>query len=136
MGCLGSLFIVCSDPWRSIVEVRQEDGLGTIDHEERHVASSSAGSCSQAPKYYRELSNPACTELVQSVEDPRLEALYERAVCALDLPIRPRVRDGRPIDLDVLFITESNEFPVGELREVVCDDGVWYSKMMDDVEEE
>ena len=45
------------------------------------------------------------------------------------------MRDGRPIDPDVLFITESNEGLVGELRAVVCDDGVWYSKMMDDVEE-
>ena len=44
--------------------------------------------------------------------------------------------DGCPIDPDVLLIAELNEFPVGELRAVVRDDGVWYSKMMDDVEEE
>ena len=53
----------------------------------------------------------------------------------LDLPIHLGVRDGRPIDPDVLFITESDEFPTGELR-VVVRDGVWYSKTMDDVEEE
>ena len=46
------------------------------------------------------------------------------------------MRDGRPIDPDVLFIAESNEFPASELRAVICDDGVWYSKTMDDVEEE
>jgi len=46
------------------------------------------------------------------------------------------VRDGGPIDPDVLFITESNEFLTGELCAIVRDDGVWYSKMMDDVEEE
>ena len=46
------------------------------------------------------------------------------------------VRDGCPIDLDVLFIIELNEFPAGELRALVYDDGVWYSKTMDDVEEE
>jgi len=46
------------------------------------------------------------------------------------------VRDGCPIDSDVLFITETNEFPTGELRAVVCDDGVRYSKAMDDVEKE
>ena len=44
-GCLGSLFIVCPNPWHSIVEVGWEDGLGTIDHEERCVAGGSAGSC-------------------------------------------------------------------------------------------
>ena len=46
------------------------------------------------------------------------------------------MHDGRPVDPDVLFIVESNEFPTGELCAVVYDDGVWYSKMMDDVEEE
>ena len=46
------------------------------------------------------------------------------------------MHDGHPIDPDVLFITESDEFPAGELRAVVCDVGVWYSKAMDDVEEE
>ena len=47
-----------------------------------------------------------------------------------------RGRDGRPINPDVLFIIESNEFLASELCAVVCDDGVWYSKVMDDVEEE
>ena len=54
----------------------------------------------------------------------------------LDLSVRSGVRDGSPIDSDVLFIVESNEFPTGELRAVVYDNGVWYSKAMDDVEEE
>ena len=54
----------------------------------------------------------------------------------LDLPVRSGVRDGGPIDPDVLFIAESNELPAGELCAIVCDDGVWYSKAMDDVEEE
>ena len=62
--------------------------------------------------------------------------MKKHAVCALDLPVRPGVCDGCPIDSDVLFITELNEFPAGELRAVVCDDGVRYSKAMDDVEEE
>ena len=44
--------------------------------------------------------------------------------------------DDGPIDSDVLFIAESNEFPAGELRAIVYDDGVRYSKAMDDVEEE
>ena len=36
----------------------------------------------------------------------------------------------------LLFITESKEFLAGELCAIVRDDGVWYSKTMDDVEEE
>ena len=54
----------------------------------------------------------------------------------LDLPIRSGVRDGGPIDPDVLFIIESNELLAGELCAIVRDDGVQYSKTMDDVEEE
>ena len=42
-GRLGSLFIVRPDPWCSIIEVGQEDGFGTLDHEEWHVASGLAG---------------------------------------------------------------------------------------------
>ena len=44
------------------------------------------------------------------------------------------MRDGGPIDLDVVFIIESKELLFGEL--CVHDDGVWDSKVMDDVEEE
>ena len=54
----------------------------------------------------------------------------------LDLPVRSGVRDGGPIDPDVLFIVESKEFLVGELCAIVHDDGVQDSKVMDDVEEE
>ena len=86
--------------------------------------------------YGRELSEPARAELVQPVENSRFEALKEHAVCALDLPVRPGMCDGCPVDSDVLFIIESNEFPTGELRAIVYDDGVRYSKAMDDVEEE
>ena len=46
------------------------------------------------------------------------------------------MRDSGPINPDVLFIVESKEFLTGELCVVVHDDGVQYSKAMDDVEEE
>ena len=46
------------------------------------------------------------------------------------------MRDSGPIHPDVVFIAESKELLAGELRAVVCDDGVWYSKAMDDVDEE
>ena len=46
------------------------------------------------------------------------------------------MRDGGPIDPDVLFIAESKEFLAGELCAIVHDDGVWESEAMDDVEEE
>ena len=75
MGCFASPFIVCPDPWCSIVEVRREDGLRTVDHEEWRVAGGLAGSSPHTPEHRRELGDPACTELVQPVEDPRLEAL-------------------------------------------------------------
>ena len=36
----------------------------------------------------------------------------------------------------MLFIAESKEFLAHELFAIIHDDGVWYSKAMDDVEEE
>ena len=46
------------------------------------------------------------------------------------------VRDGGPIDPDVVFIAESKELLYGELCVIIHDDGVWDPKVMDDVEEE
>ena len=50
--------------------------------------------------------------------------------------VRSGGRDGSPIDLDVLFITKSNEFLASELCAIIRDDGVWDFEAMDDVEEE
>ena len=74
-GCLGSLFIVHPDPWCSIVEVGREDGFGIIDHEEWSVASGPARGRPQTLEHHRKFCDPSSTKLVQSVEDPRLEAL-------------------------------------------------------------
>ena len=46
------------------------------------------------------------------------------------------VRHGGPIDMDVVFIVESEELCPGELHAIVHDNGVWDSKAMDYVEEE
>ena len=46
------------------------------------------------------------------------------------------MRDGGPIDPDVVFITELKELLAGELHTIVRDGGVWDSEVMDDVEEE
>ena len=54
----------------------------------------------------------------------------------LDLPVHAGVRYGGPIDVDVVFIVESEELLPGELCAIVHDNGVWDSKEMDDVKEE
>ena len=46
------------------------------------------------------------------------------------------MRHGGPIDVDVVFIVESKELFLYELRVVVHDNGVWDSKAIDDVKEE
>ena len=38
--------------------------------------------------------------------------------------------------MDMIFITELEELLPGELHVVVHDNGVWYSKAMDDIKEE
>ena len=82
------------------------------------------------------LGDPACAKFVQPVEDPRLKALKDHAICALDLPVHPGMRDRGPIDPNVVFIIESKELLLCELCAIVHDDEVWDSKPMDDVEEE
>ena len=74
-GRLGSLFVIRPDPWRSIVEVSREDSLGTVDHEEWHVAGGPSRGRPQAPEHRGKLDDPSSAKLVQPVEDPRLEAL-------------------------------------------------------------
>ena len=54
----------------------------------------------------------------------------------LDLPVRAGVCHGGPIDVDVVFIVESEKLLPSELHAVVHDNGVWDSKAMDDVKEE
>ena len=46
------------------------------------------------------------------------------------------VRYGGPVDMDVIFIAKLEELLPGELRVVVHDNGVRYSKVMDDIKEE
>jgi hypothetical protein len=52
---------------------------------------------------------------------------------ALNLPVRARVHHGGPVDVDVVVITEPEEFLPYELSVIVRDDRVWDSKAMDDV---
>ena len=74
-GHLGSVFIVRPNPRRSIIKVGQEDSLGTVDHEEWHVAGGPARGRPQALEHHRKLRDPSFAKLVQPVEDPRLEAV-------------------------------------------------------------
>ena len=74
-GRLSSLFIICSDPWHSIVEVGWEDSLRTVDHEDWRVASGLARGCPQSLEHHGKLRVPSSAKLVQPVEDPRLEDL-------------------------------------------------------------
>ena len=52
------------------------------------------------------------------------------------MPIRVGVRYGGPVDVDVIFIAELEELLPYELHAVVYDNGVQYSKVMDDIKEE
>ena len=63
-GRLSSLFIVCPDPRRSIIEVGQEDGIRTIDHEEWCVASGLARGRPQALEHRGKLRDPSSAKLV------------------------------------------------------------------------
>ena len=75
-------------------------------HEEWRVADGPARGRPQTPEHYRELGDPPPVKLVQSVKDHRLEALFDHAVCLLELTVRAGVRNSGPSDLDVILIVE------------------------------
>ena len=53
-----------------------------------------------------------------------------------NLPVCVGVRHDGPIDVDVVFIAELVELLSSELCAIIRDNGVWNSKVMDDVKEE
>jgi hypothetical protein len=59
----------------------------------------------------------------------RLESLEDHAIHPLHLPIGARVSD--PISID-----EPQELLACEVGPVICDDGVWHTKSVDDAQEE
>jgi hypothetical protein len=89
----------------------------------------------EVPENWRELGNPPPGELLQSIEDPRLESLQNHAVCAFDLPVHAWVHHGGLVDADVVIVAKFEKFLPCELRTVIRDDGVRDSKAVDDVEE-
>jgi hypothetical protein len=64
---------------------------------------------SQTLEDHGEFHNPSTTKLVQLVKYPWLEALQDHVVGALDLPVRPGVRHGRPIHTDMVIIAKIKE---------------------------
>ena len=52
------------------------------------------------------------------------------------MPIHVGVCYGGPVNMDVIFIAELEELLPGELHAIVHDNGVRYSKAMDDIKEE
>jgi hypothetical protein len=79
---------------------------------------------------------PFSARLVQSVENPGLEALQDHAIGPLHLTIGLWVRDGRPVHADVVLVAKFQEPPAGELRPVVGDDRFRHLELVDDVSEE
>jgi hypothetical protein len=109
--------------------------LGTVDHLERGETSCPTGGRPKAPKNRGELGNPPPSELLQSIEDSRLEPLQEHATHTFNLPVHAGVRHGGQVDADVITIIEFEEFLPYELCTIIRDDGVRDSKVVDDVGE-
>jgi hypothetical protein len=89
-----------------MLQVSGEDGLGSIDHEERHEACRSAQGHPQTLEDCREFCDPSVTKFIQPVEDPWLEALQDHVVGALDLPVRLGVCHRCLIHTDMVIIAE------------------------------
>jgi hypothetical protein len=54
----------------------------------------------------------------------------------LDLPVRPGVCHGYPINTDMVIVAKIKELFISELRVVVGDDGVWDPEAMNNIGEE
>jgi hypothetical protein len=74
--------------------------------------------------------------LVQSVENPWLEALQDHAVDPFHLTIGLWMRNCRPVHVDVVLVAELQEFPACKLGPIIGDDGVGHPEPVDDVGEE
>jgi hypothetical protein len=61
--------------------------------------------------------------------------LQDHTIWVLNLPIHSGVCYGSPINSNVVVIAEPEEFLSRKLCAVVGNNGVWYSKMVDDVSE-
>jgi hypothetical protein len=62
--------------------------------------------------------------------------LGDHVIRPLHLPISARVSDRGPVDPDPICVGELQELLPCEFGPVVCDDGVWNTKLVDDVQEE
>jgi hypothetical protein len=62
--------------------------------------------------------------------------LEDHAIRPLHLPIGARVSDRGPIDPDPISVGKLQELLACKVGPVVCDDGVWHTKSVDDVQEE
>ena len=75
-------------------------------------------------------------QLAQPTKDAWLEALDQHAIGVLHLPVCGGMSHGRPVDPYVVVVVEFPELFPCELRVVVRDYGIRYSKSMDNVEED
>jgi hypothetical protein len=73
------------------------------------------------------------SKVFKPVEDARLKSLEDHAICPLHLPVGVRVSDRRPVDPGLVSIGELQELFAREVGPVVYDDGVWLTKLVDDV---
>ena len=70
-----ALLVVSLQPWGAVLQVSGEDGLGSIDQEERREPRGLARGVPQAPDDRREFGQPFLAEFLQPVVYPWLEAL-------------------------------------------------------------
>jgi hypothetical protein len=61
--------------------------------------------------------------------------LEDHTVRPLQLPIGARVSNRRAVDHDPVSISELHELHACEVCPIICDDGVWHTKSVDDVQE-
>ena len=108
--------------------IRREDSLRTVDHEEAGVASGPASLRTQPPYYSGLFLDPLGAVFFDRVENPGFEPLEDQAISTFHLAVAPGVSHGGAVHIDAAFLAEVPEFRSGEGGAQVCDDPIGHSE--------
>ena len=104
--CFGFAFVVVLGVRGTKGDIRREDSLRTLDHEEGGVAGGPTSLCAQPPYYSRYFLDPLGAIFFDRVKNPGFEPLKDQAVCMLHLAVAPGVCHEGIVYVDAAFLAE------------------------------
>ena len=109
-------------------DIRQEDSLRTIVHEEGGVAGGPTSLRAQPPYYSRLFLYPLGAIFFDRIEYPGFESLEDQVVGTFHLGVTPWMSHGGIVHIKAALLVEVLEFRSGEGRSKARDDLVGHSE--------